>query len=115
MDNHYIIRLKDTELWVDVAAVFSHADFKYFPRLMIDPLYVKRYSKYEEAEKFAKDHIPGGHWAIHKLIPQTELVGKPPEETFYVSQELGAPVAAVPVRLVEIDKGLVSKLRAWFT
>lgn len=119
MSKHYIIRLRETELWVDSAACYGHGDMKYFAVLKKDPLRVTRYDTWEEAEKFAEERIPEGHWVIHRLIPKTELTPKPDAETFVLSdaqpKEDLAPVP-VPVRVVEVDEGLLARFnRRWFT
>lgn len=78
MSKHYIVRLRDTELWVSSTMEFqTYGGTKYHPHLVKDPIQCNRYDTYEEAEKFAKKHVPEEHWVIHQLIPRTELREKP--------------------------------------
>jgi hypothetical protein len=116
MSKHYIIRLKDTELWVSSSMNFGGMTTRYHPKLLTDPLRVVRYDKYEEAEKFAEEHIPEGHWVIHRIIPQTELVDKPPEETYFVSEEpvkeqVDPEPVPIPVKVVEVDAGVLAYIK----
>ncbi len=108
---HYIIRLRDTELWVDRGVEFGHGGSTYYPQLKTDPLRVARYDTYEDAEIFAEKHIPEGHWVIHRLIPKTELTEKPDSETFTVSKpQEKLESQEVIVRVQEAEPGLIARI-----
>jgi len=104
MSKHYIIRLRDTELWVDQGMEYGHGGTKFYPRLKTDPLRVRRYDTFEEAEIFAEKHVPKEHWVIHRLTPKTELTEKPLSETFTVSEATPAPTEEEIVEVVSEDK-----------
>ena len=112
MSKHYIIRLKDTELWVDSAACYGHGDMKYFAVLKKDPLRVTRYDKYEDAEKFAETRIPEGHWVVHLLTPKTELTERPDAETFSVGEEAAPKVEPKEyvINVAEVEKGWLARV-----
>jgi len=110
MSKRYLIKIRNTELWLKQNLNFSpYAPDRYTISIVIDPLCASRWETYRSAQQIIKEHMPAGdHCSIHILSPLTEQVPEEPkDETLVVSAEVAKETL---VKIEEADEGLIARV-----